>query len=312
MGNLKAFLTLKIPLHKCGRGGNCNPFKKLKISRTCGCVSSAWTRTDIGTIRLDFDDTYDGLGDQLEEAGDDFNDDTFGGGIEAGGRSQGQVSKEFDFFGQTAQVSNVIEEEQLRYNSQQKPKVSTSVAQPTTEKPRRTGYEKYQDPGYIPEIQAKSSVWGNKPQMQHQEEQPQRINTAGTGAAPTRRIMSLAEVEAAMRAQSQPPPLPQHIPEPEQPSYPYQQAQSVPQYSSSGYQQQQPSMTSQHQPQVGRPTQYHQRVPSKQDTTRLTHPPVQILQNPNRAQHSPQPSLDRGPRPETPSQGLANPLQLLQ
>jgi len=39
---------------------------------------------------LDFEDTYDGLGDQLDETDDAFNDDTFGGGSssyqEAGGQ----------------------------------------------------------------------------------------------------------------------------------------------------------------------------------------------------------------------------------
>lgn len=30
-------------------------------------------------IRIDFEDTYDGLGDNLDETDDVFNDDTFGG-----------------------------------------------------------------------------------------------------------------------------------------------------------------------------------------------------------------------------------------
>jgi DNA topoisomerase 2-associated protein PAT1 len=248
--------------------------------------------------RLEFDDTYDGLGDQLEEAGDDLNDDTFGGGIEGGGRSQGQTSTEFDFFGQTAQVSHAIDEEHLRYNLLQKPKTSTSTAPITAQKPRKTGYEKYQDPGYIPEIQAKSSVWGTKPQAQHQEEQPQRISTAGPGAPQAKRMMSLAEVEAAMRAQSQPTPLPQHMPEPDQPPSYYQQPPPIPQYGNSA--QQQHPMPTQYQPQAPRPVQQHQRNPSRQEPTRPLQPSFQILQNPNRAQHSPQPSQDRAPLQETP------------
>lgn len=38
-----------------------------------------------GFHRYDFEDTYDGLGDELDEAGDAFNDDTFGG-EETGGK----------------------------------------------------------------------------------------------------------------------------------------------------------------------------------------------------------------------------------
>jgi len=252
------------------------------------------------TARLEFDDTYDGLGDQLEEAGDDLNDDTFGGGIGAGGRSQGQVSKDFDFFGQTAQVSNAIEEEQLRYNLQQKPKASTSTAHIAAQKPKKTGYEKYQDPGYIPEIQAKSNVWGTKPQAQYQEEQPQRISTAGLGAPPAKKMMSLAEVEAVMRAQSQPTPPPQHMPEPEQqpPRNLYQQPPSVPRYGRPG--EQQHPMAVRNQPQVPQPPQHHQRMPPKQESTRPAQPPFQILQNPNRAQHSPQPSQDQVPTQDIP------------
>jgi DNA topoisomerase 2-associated protein PAT1 len=237
------------------------------------------------------------LGDELDEAGDDLNDDTFGGGIEAGGPSQGKVSKDFDFFGQTAQVSNAIEEEQLRYNLQQKPKSSASTAPISSRRPKKTGYEKYQDPGYIPEIQAKSSVWGIKPQARDQEEAPERISTARPGPAPAKRMMSLAEVEAAMRAQSQPPTVPGYVPEPEQPRN---------LYGSSGYQQ--PPIAAQHQQQPQKPAQHHQRMPSKQETiARPAQPPLQILQNPNRAQHSPQPSQERVPTQDAPPSRVGQP-----
>ena len=36
------------------------------------------------TTSIDFEDPYDGLCNQLEEANDDFNDDTFGGVLAAG------------------------------------------------------------------------------------------------------------------------------------------------------------------------------------------------------------------------------------
>jgi DNA topoisomerase 2-associated protein PAT1 len=256
--------------------------------------------------RLEFDDTYDGLGDQLEEAGDDLNDDTFGGGIEAGGRSQGQVGKDFDFFGQTAQVSNAIEEEQLRYNLQPRPKASASTAQPFTQKPKKTGYEKYQDPGYIPEIQAKSSVWGTKPQARAQESQAQRDAAPKPEVPAAKKMMSLAEVESAMRAQSQPVAAPYHLPEHDGQTF-YQQHQSAQQYRSADYQQ--PPVPQSHQQQAPQPVHQHQRVSSQKEASRPLQPPVQILQNPNRAQHSPQPSQDRGPVHDVPAPKAAHPNQ---
>ncbi|PGH35682.1 DNA topoisomerase 2-associated protein PAT1 [[Emmonsia] crescens] len=150
---------------------------------------------------IDFEDTYDGLGDQLDEDQDVFNDDTFGGG---GGEDEKKpVGKDFDFYGKTAQMTNVLDEEQMLYKlkhppSESKPK-SPALA---TAKPKRTGYELYQDPGYIPEIQAKSAVWGTgvgqKPKAEDSTQVPKP-------AAPAKKIMSLEEVEAQMRAQSKKP-----------------------------------------------------------------------------------------------------------
>jgi DNA topoisomerase 2-associated protein PAT1 len=59
------------------------------------------------TSSYDFDETYDGLGDQLEETNDDFNDDTFG--------DSGAIGKDFDFSGKTAKTAEVLEDEQLVY-----------------------------------------------------------------------------------------------------------------------------------------------------------------------------------------------------
>ena len=53
---------------------------------------------------LEFEDTYDGLGDQLDETDDAFNDDTFGGGP----ASQQSIGKDFDFAGQTSKISNTL------------------------------------------------------------------------------------------------------------------------------------------------------------------------------------------------------------
>lgn len=56
-------------------------------------------KLDSANDGYDFEDTYDGLGDQLDEAGDDFNDDTFGV-VETG--------KDFDFSGKTRTAANAL------------------------------------------------------------------------------------------------------------------------------------------------------------------------------------------------------------
>jgi DNA topoisomerase 2-associated protein PAT1 len=141
---------------------------------------------------IDFEDTYDGLGDQLPDDQDEFNDDTFGGvGPDK------PVGRDFDFFGKTAQVSDAIGEEQVRFSLQNPnagrvaPQPAQAPVQPTaTQTTKRSGYEKYSDPGYIPDLQAKSSVWGVS------QKKPEPTPAA---AAPSRKMMSLEEVEAQMR-----------------------------------------------------------------------------------------------------------------
>lgn len=133
---------------------------------------------------IDFEDTYDGLGDQLQEAGDELNDDTFGGDA---GPAGGAVGKDFDFFGRTAQVANVIDEEQMLY-SRNNPSTRSAHAAPVQQyipvqnqpyygygqpaqaahRPARTGYEKYQtqqlqtqQPG---DLQVDQALWNTAPQ----------------------------------------------------------------------------------------------------------------------------------------------------
>ncbi|EED22129.1 topisomerase II associated protein (Pat1), putative [Talaromyces stipitatus ATCC 10500] len=172
---------------------------------------------------IDFEDTYDGLGDQLDDDQDAFNDDTFGGG-------EG-VGKDFDFFGSTAQISDVINEEQVRYNLQHSKKSAplatkeAPVPAPTSGQapsiprlPKKTGYERYQDPGFIPEITAKSSVWGTTTQTT----KPAEHAPQPAAAAPSRKMMSLEEVEAQLRQQ------PQHFPQPQQPMPYHELPQAMP------------------------------------------------------------------------------------
>ena len=165
---------------------------------------------------IDFDDTYDGLGDQLDEANDDFNNDTFGG-EEKGSSTRDPLGKDFDFFGQTAKVSDALNEEHMRYSRQQAPvkSVAAVAASPSKSavKPAKTGYEKYKEPGYIPELQANASLWGvapkrtpEGPEGNHQQQSSYGTSWVGshpdTASVQTKKMMSLEEVEAAMRLQS--------------------------------------------------------------------------------------------------------------
>ncbi|KAI0460286.1 topoisomerase II-associated protein PAT1 [Xylaria acuta] len=171
---------------------------------------------------LDFEDTYDGLGDQLDETDDAFNNDTFGDTATA---VSGAVGKDFDFFGATAKVTNAMEEEHQRFSLQQQTSrtVRPPVAQdynthyayqpvPHAHKPARTGYEKYKEEPT--ELQIDASIWGVAPKK---TTTPAAVSQP---PAPGRKMMSLEEVEAAMRAEAK------HTPPVSLPSQP----QSQPQY----------------------------------------------------------------------------------
>jgi len=149
---------------------------------------------------IDFEDTYDGLGDQLDEGNDDLNDATFGGGVTS--TTSAKLSgKDFDFHGQTAKVSNAINEEQYRYNRQQVPVRPQSPPKP--KKSFKTGYEAYQDPDYIPDLQSNSGIWETSRAMSGNVQRPQ--SGMQPTAVPTKKMMSLEEVEAAMQAQAKKP-----------------------------------------------------------------------------------------------------------
>lgn len=170
---------------------------------------------------LEFEETYDGLGDQLEETGDAFNDDTFG---DTAGLDTKPVGKDFDFFGSTAKVANAMEEEHVRFNRQQPTaKVSQPAPQPTVQnipqssafgsmsygyapqpapyKPARTGYEKYSSEP-VAELQVDAALWGVAPKK-HPQPAPAAVPEAvPTPPAASRKVLSLEEVEAEMRAQA--------------------------------------------------------------------------------------------------------------
>lgn len=129
----------------------------------------------------------------------------------------------------------MIGEEQIRYSLQKPGAPATAPSQPTADaalpdtadqKPKRSGYEKYNDPGYIPDLQAKSSVWGmsKKPEQQFQQQLQQLQQPTPQMVAQAKKMLSLEEVEAQLRRQGPsslpaqiPLSLPQSMPEPTQP-----------------------------------------------------------------------------------------------
>ncbi|PVI03536.1 topoisomerase II-associated protein PAT1 [Periconia macrospinosa] len=232
---------------------------------------------------IDFEETYDGLGDQLDETDDAFNDDTFGGPT-----TQQGVGKDFDFAGETSKIAGTIHEEQMLFQarqppSQQKPSI------PYASKPTRSGYENYNNPDYIPQLEARADIWGLKPKQSaaaakqpefEAELQPLPQQSAG---APAKKMMSLEEVEAMMRGQpvqeAPTPMIPQALPQSfgQQPvPYPQQVPHGQPQY---------PGMPGQFAPHIlQRPQQPHlQGHPSRQQPIHAELPaqPVQAQQ----AQH---------------------------
>ena len=129
------------------------------------------------------------------------------------------MGNNFDFFGQTALVSDALNEEHNRFSRQQAPSYSTTslasgIPKQTT-KTVKTGYEKYKKPGYIPDLQVNPSLWGTGPSVSpsfvhgpaegYVSLPPQPLSSS---VAPVKKMMSLEEVEASMR--SQPPKVSHH------------------------------------------------------------------------------------------------------
>ncbi|KAF3915217.1 hypothetical protein ABW20_dc0108513 [Dactylellina cionopaga] len=195
-----------------------------------------------GDDGYDFEETYDGLGEQLDEVDDVFNDETFGGSGAAPG-------KDFDFFGSTAKVANAINEEQLLYSRGPKkvaPAGPSSQSQQRQAKPpasyaaaaKPKVAPKHQIPTEIPELKPEMSLWQTTspeatpkklsshaaahfrhidqepPQMkslaaavvppQAQAQAQAQAPTAAAAAAPAqRKFKSLEEVEAEILAKKQ-------------------------------------------------------------------------------------------------------------
>jgi DNA topoisomerase 2-associated protein PAT1 len=122
------------------------------------------------------------------------------------------VGKDFDFAGQTSQISNTMQEEQMLYQArqgfsrpaphqqQQQQQQQQQYRQPPS-KPTRTGYESYKDPEYIPQLEARADIWGFKPKEPAQSPAPYSSSPAQP-SGPSRKVMSVDEIEAMMRGQS--------------------------------------------------------------------------------------------------------------
>ncbi|POS84490.1 hypothetical protein EPUL_002371 [Erysiphe pulchra] len=145
-----------------------------------------------------FEDTYDGLGDQLEESGDNFNDDTFGGSEETLADSK-PVGKDYDFFGKTARVSQTISQDQSRFTGQD---LNSNLESPSSHsqflsKPGRSSYKRLSQPDHVPEMLVDASIWGITPKR------TTPTPALGTPILPSfapekRRMMSVEEIEASM------------------------------------------------------------------------------------------------------------------
>jgi len=270
---------------------------------------------------LNFDDTYDGLGDQLDETDDALNDDTFG---DAATGPSGTVGKDFDFFGSTAQVANAMEEEHQRFQLQQhtsrthRPAVTQNINtynsgysyQPTppVPKPARTGYEKYKEEPT--ELQIDASIWGVAPKKTTTPAALSHTPSAG------RKVMSLEEVEASMRAgHKQTPPVLPTSQEQSEPQYPRRELQTGAEHAS--YRQE--KIPPVRQPVDGRQQRgFHTTDHPQSGTQGLSHAhPITILQRPSKhAQPIPGPGVPsplpahQPTPPVAPTQILQNPNRL--
>lgn len=272
---------------------------------------------DGGDDALDFEDTYDGLGDQLDDADDAFNDDTFGGG--SGGAAGGEaapakkVGKDFDFFGQTAKVADAIEEEHLRFNRQQPtgrsnapPGYQAQQAQDAyygqqqqyqqqyqqqhqqqyRQAPARSGYEKYREAEPIPDLHVDQSIWGIGPPK-----------AAAPESAPSRKVLSLEEVEAAMRSEPKAQ-APSSYPAQQQQQQQQQQYQQAPKPVSILQRPQQPQQHQQHQQrQILTEEEFLRQQLAQQQQAQQQAQPPQILQNPNRMPGDAQQAFGHGRTP---------------
>lgn len=239
---------------------------------------------------IDFDDTYDGLGDQLQEADDAFNDDTFGGG----GATIKPVGKDFDFYGSTSKVTDAINEEALRFNRQQPPSkapIASLSPHKHASKAFRTGYEVYKNPGYIPKMQVDASLWGTGPSKvaedygaQHSSREVGLSQRRSSSGLPTKKMMSLEEVEAAMKSQPKRPSPSLALQKPAQTSGPF----VMPQMQQQAPQPARPQQAQMPYPQQMQPCQNERGQAARPGD--MAQAPISIQQRPQSGHHMPRAS----------------------
>lgn len=148
----------------------------------------------------DFEDTYDGLGDQLEEANDDFNDDTFGSTA---------VGKDFDFSGKTAKASDTLEEEQLAFQRRKPAARPLDIDRSVQFQGNRPILAKSAKDAWSGPPQGSSDIWSQSHAYNPQAtasttaNAQSRSNPVSFKSVPqARKFQTLEEVEAAMLASS--------------------------------------------------------------------------------------------------------------
>ena len=148
--------------------------------------SSRGSKDEAGEA-LEFDEN-DGLGDQLEESRDAFNDATFG--------SSTIVGTDFDFSGHGEAVQPPILKQNVSGIGKSQPPPPTNL-----QKPAQSGYEKYKRADQLQNLEPDASIWGLGPSsLETSREQPRPVEPPSI-AAVTRNMMTLDEVEAMMRVQ---------------------------------------------------------------------------------------------------------------
>lgn len=162
-------------------------------------------RDDFANLKLDdnfegydFEDTYDGLGDQLEEDGDDFNDDTFG---------DSSVGKNFDFSGKTAKVSETLEEEHLAFQRRPSPRsieIDRSVY-PVVQRIRQQQPASNVPSAWNLHSQRPNAVWAQSSTAGPVHSTQHLPTLPGMSVPPqARKFQTLEEVEASMLSSGQP------------------------------------------------------------------------------------------------------------
>ncbi|ORX43994.1 hypothetical protein DM01DRAFT_1340550 [Hesseltinella vesiculosa] len=152
---------------------------------------------DFASLRheLGDDDFDDGLGDQLEEAGDDLNDETFG---------DDTIGKDFDFAATTAQfTSKLPDDERMRHH---KPNEIAQAHSPAQQHPQGS----WQNEDLDRQHREANAIWSDFAQSQHQQHRQQPGYFQGTPPSssmmqPPRGAMSLDEMEAELHRQRQQP-----------------------------------------------------------------------------------------------------------